>query len=144
MKKSYLEDTLSKKLLLFTGKGGVGKTAIAMATALLCKRHGKRVVFASWSPFDSSNQSLPEENHEIETVHLETLSAFREYALHILKFNKLYDIIFDNPVLKTFVKAAPGLSETVIAGKVWDLYDNGNQDILIIDLPSSGHAFSFF
>src|SRR6185295_6148648 len=71
-------------------------------------------------------------------------SAFREYALHVLKFDRIYQAIFENHVLKTFIQAAPGLSETVIAGKVWDLFEHGKQDLLIVDLPASGHAFSFF
>ena len=38
----------------------------------------------------------------------------------------------------------PGLSDTVIAGKIWDLYDKAEQDTLIVDLPATGHALSFF
>lgn len=140
----FVDDSLSKRLIFFTGKGGVGKTAVAWATALLLKNRGRRVTFASWSPFDSLGRPLPSETHQIHTVHLETLSAFKEYALHILKFDTIYHAVFENTVLRAFIRAAPGLSETVIAGKVWDLYSKAEQDVLIVDLPSSGHALSFF
>lgn len=141
---SYLQDCLSRKLIFFTGKGGVGKTSIALATALLARRHGKRVAFASWSPLDIESPPPSLEREGIEWLPLESSECFREYALKILRFEKVYDTIFENPVLKTFILAAPGLSQTVIAGKIWDLYENGHQDLLIVDLPASGHAYSFF
>jgi anion-transporting ArsA/GET3 family ATPase len=140
----FLNDCLNNRVLFFTGKGGVGKSSVAWATAKLCAKNGKRVTVASWSPFTSQSESALEKIYSIQSIQLDTLSAFREYALKILKFDKIYDAVFDNHVLKTFIRAAPGLSETVIAGKIWDLYTHGEQDILIVDLPASGHAFSFF
>jgi arsenite-transporting ATPase len=35
------------RILLYTGKGGVGKTSIAAATALLCAKHGLRTIVLS-------------------------------------------------------------------------------------------------
>jgi hypothetical protein len=140
----YLEDCLSRRLIFFTGKGGVGKTTLAWATALACRRRGRRVVVASWNPLGSDSIEPPFQSAGIESVHLETLSAFREYTLHLIRFDTLYNAVFDNYVLKTFVMVAPGLSETVIAGKVWDLFQRDTIDLVIVDLPSSGHAVSFF
>lgn len=104
---------------------------------------------AGWDPYshygaESSvgllNQSFP----AIEWLELDTLKAFREYALQIVKFNKVYDMVFENHVLKSFILAAPGLSEAVIGGKLWDIYAKNATDLLIVDLPASGHALSFF
>lgn len=142
----YLEDSLSRKLIFFTGKGGVGKTTLAWATALACARRKRRVVVASWNPIGDAGNPLesPFKAEGIDSVHLETLSAFREYTLQLIKFDRLYDAVFDNHILRTFVMVAPGLSETVIAGKVWDLYEHPDHDLVIVDLPASGHAVSFF
>ncbi|MCB0404625.1 MAG: ArsA family ATPase [Bdellovibrionales bacterium] len=139
---SYLSDCLDKKVIFFTGKGGVGKSSLAWATARLAQNHGKKVATVSWSPFDKETQAPPSPN--IDWVRIETLAAFREYALQIIKFDKLFDMVFDNHVFKTFIKAAPGLAETVAAGKLWDLYEKEIYDLLVVDLPSSGHAVSFF
>lgn len=139
---SYLEDCLKKRIIFFTGKGGVGKSSLAWATAQLLQNNGKRVAVVSWSPFDKETQTPP--SQEIDWVRIETLSAFQEYALQILKIKKIVDAVFDNHVFQTFIKAAPGLPETVAAGKVWDLYRKDIYDVLIVDLPSSGHAISFF
>ena len=142
--RSYLEDCQSRKVIFFTGKGGVGKTTLAWATAVACRREGARITLASWNPFDDVTTPTWANDQGIRWIPLETLSAFREYSLNLLKFEKVYDAVFDNRVLKTFIKAAPGLSETVIAGKIWDLVDKREQDLVIVDLPSSGHAISFF
>jgi anion-transporting ArsA/GET3 family ATPase len=140
---SYIDSCLEKKVIFITGKGGVGKSTLAWATAMACQRKGKRVTVASWNPFDPYAGPLPE-NQGIRWLPLDTLSCFKEYVLHILKFEAIYNTVFDNHVLKSFVRAAPGLAETVIAGKIWDLYHRAEQDLLVVDLPSSGHALSFF
>jgi hypothetical protein len=141
---SYIDDTLRQRVLFVTGKGGVGKSTVAWATALACARRGRRVAVVSWNPLEA--HAAPEEGDRagVKSIHLETLAAFREYAIQILKFETIYHVVFDNHVLKTFIKAAPGLAETVISGKIWDLYDKREQDLLIVDLPASGHAVSFF
>lgn len=141
---AYLEDCLKKKVIFFTGKGGVGKSAAAWATALLCKEAGKRVGMVSWNPLDETAKLPTMSAFQVPWEILDTMGCFKEYTLHILKFEKIFDLVFENHVLQTFVKAMPGLSETVIAGKIWDLIDKEKYEILIIDMPASGHAFSFF
>ena len=142
----YLDDTAAKRLVFFTGKGGVGKSSVAWATALALHRRGLRVRLAAWAPFEDVSVAPPAGVPDAKfPVHsLETLSAFREYALRILRFGALYDTVFDNKILRTFLLAAPGLAETVIAGKIMDLVDRQEQDVLVVDLPASGHAESFF
>ena len=54
------------RVLLFTGKGGVGKTTTAAATAARCAREGKRTIVVSTDPahsladaFDADLGDLP-------------------------------------------------------------------------------------
>ncbi len=141
---SFLADSLKRKLIFFTGKGGVGKTAIAWGTALALSRQKRKVRFVSWNPFETSLEPLALKSFGIHWEQLDAAICFKEYALKTLKFEKILDVIFENKVLKAFIEVAPGLSETVIAGKVWDLFDRGQQDVLIVDLPATGHALSFF
>ena len=140
----FLTDSLKRKVIFFTGKGGVGKTALAWATAVALHRHQKKVRLVSWSPFDQ--ESIPENltSFKIPWERLEPAACFKEYTLKTLKFEKVFDVVFENRILKAFIDVAPGLSETVVAGKVWDLFDRGEQDTLIVDLPATGHAVSFF
>lgn len=137
----YIADTQSRKLVFFTGKGGVGKTTLVWATAAALAETGKKVAVAAWSDTDARPAGFPS---GVEWVHLETMGCFREYVLQVVRFEKLYETIFENRVLRTFVLAAPGLSDTVIAGKLLELYRRGVYDTVLVDLPSSGHALSFF
>ncbi|NDC26158.1 MAG: hypothetical protein EBZ49_18775 [Proteobacteria bacterium] len=144
MKPRYLHTLLEKKVVFFTGKGGVGKSALTSATAVLCQRQGKKVFLVSWNPFDTHARSFPYSSLGIEHLVLDGPSCFKEYVLGILKFEKIYDLIFENNVFQTFIAASPGLAETVIAGKIWDLMDKNPQALILVDLPASGHAFTFF
>lgn len=144
MSASYLETILRKKVVFFTGKGGVGKSALASATALACQKKSKPVFLVSWNPFDVKARSLPYESLGIQHFVLESTQCFREYALTILKFESLVNLIVGNKVVGKFISAAPGLSEAVIAGKIWDLTTHTTDALVLVDLPSSGHAYSFF
>ena len=46
------------RLVLFTGKGGVGKTSVAAATALRCARLGHRTLVMSTDPAHSLGDSF--------------------------------------------------------------------------------------
>lgn len=141
----FLDDTLKRKIIFFTGKGGVGKSTLCYATALACRAAGRKPLVAVWDPFDSAPGTHPLDVLGVERLRLEPLSCFREYALLTLKFEKIYDAVFDNQVLKAFIRTTPGVADGVIAGKIWDIATRNDQyDTILVDLPSTGHAFSFF
>ncbi|HCL3894032.1 TPA: TRC40/GET3/ArsA family transport-energizing ATPase, partial [Pseudomonas aeruginosa] len=65
------------RFLFFTGKGGVGKTSIACATALELSRKGKRVLLVSTDPASNVGQvfGLRIGNHITAVPAVENLSA---------------------------------------------------------------------
>ena len=122
----------------------MGKSALASATALLCQRKNKKVFLVSWNPFDVRARILPFETLGIHHLVLDGPQCFKEYAMGIFKFEKVVETLVQNKVVTTFIQAAPGLSEAVIAGKIWDLTQKNPDAIVLVDLPATGHAFSFF
>src|SRR5256885_7572850 len=54
-------DPLAPRTILYTGKGGVGKTSVAAATARRCADHGMRTVVLSTDPAHSLSDSLETE-----------------------------------------------------------------------------------
>ncbi len=140
---SYIEDCLKRRVIFFTGKGGVGKSSVAWATALACQQAGAKVRLASWAPF---TEAAPPDwvTSRVAWEKLETLSCFKEYVLKHFRVEPLYGLVFENKIFRSFVLAAPGLAETVVAGKIWDMVHSREQDVLIVDLPASGHSVSFF
>ena len=113
----YLSDSLNRKVIFFTGKGGVGKSTLAWATALACHRQGKKVAIVGWQPLGKEEAPPVARELGMDWLGLETLAAFREYALGIIKFQKIYDSVLDNKILRTFVLAAPGLADAVEIGR---------------------------
>jgi anion-transporting ArsA/GET3 family ATPase len=75
--------------------------------------------------------------------------AMREYALMVLKFKTVYKAVFENRVVRYFLRFIPSLQELVMLGKI--LYhvqerrpDGGwRYDCIVMDAPATGHALSF-
>src|SRR5882762_5281418 len=81
-------DLLDRRLLFFTGKGGVGKSTVTAATALLAAEHGKRVLLVE---VDAKNNLTalfehapvgfePRQVHPgIYAMQMDTEASLREY-----------------------------------------------------------------
>lgn len=138
---SITEDSITKRLIFVTGKGGVGKTSFAWGLAQSLASQGRSVAVINWGIRENQDTH---DNPQITKITLDAAECFHEYIMRYLKFEKIFETVFDNPVLKTFVRVAPGLSDTMIAGKIWDLFESRQYDHCIVDLPASGHALSFF
>lgn len=145
---------LDHRLLVVTGKGGVGKSTIATALALLAARRGRRVLVcevnaqervapllgASPAGFET-RQALP----NLFTANVTPAEAMREYGLMTLRFKTLYDAVFENRVVRYFLRAVPSLSELVMLGKVLhevrtEEHGRPRWDLVVLDAPATGHA----
>jgi len=145
---------LDKRLLLVTGKGGVGKSSVAAALALLAVRRGKRVLVCEVNaqervaPLLGAAPSGPvagEAAPRLFTVNVTPREAMREYGLMVLKFRTIYEVVFENRVVRYFLKFLPSLAELVMLGKI--LFEvratEGGRprwDLVVVDAPATGHA----
>jgi anion-transporting ArsA/GET3 family ATPase len=71
--------------------------------------------------------------------------CLREYVLHYLKVPKLYDIFFQNKVMKAFLNAAPALAELSLLGKLTSHLrgiKDSEYDVYVVDCFSTGHALA--
>lgn len=143
-----------KKLIFVTGKGGVGKSALAAAIALKEARTGRRVCLAElghesfYESFFETRGITYEPSEVIPQVHISLLSpeeCLREYILHFLKVPKLYEIFFQNKVMKAFINAAPALPELTILGKLTSEIRGvfpSDYEVWVVDCFSTGHAMA--
>jgi len=137
------------RVILFTGKGGVGKTSVAAATAVRCAKAGYRTVVMSTDPAHSLGDSFDIElgpnaekvgenlwAHEISALH-EMQRHWRrlhEYAVEVFATQGLDEVIAEE------VANPPGMDE--IASLMWIKHytQKGEHDVLIVDCAPTGET----
>jgi len=155
-----LLDTLfSRRLLLLTGKGGVGKSVVGAALAVAARDRGKRVLLVEVAaPVEAARLlgAHPSQGRETEplpglfTVNLDPAAVMDEYVRHVVKLEMLTRRILDSPIYRRFFAAAPGLKELMVLGKVMVLEEARARfshkplwDLVIVDAPATGHGLAF-
>ncbi len=145
---------LDHRLLVVTGKGGVGKSTISAALALLGARRGKRVLVCEVNTQERIAPLLgaPPSGGEpreaapgVFTVDVTPRDAMREYGIMVLKFRSIYDAVFENRLVRYFLRAIPSLAELVMLGKILHevrVEEGGRPrwDLVVLDAPATGHA----
>ena len=149
---------LDRRLLIVSGKGGVGKSTLAAALALASARAGKRTLVCEVNTRERVSQllgreeagaqvSLLEEN--LWGVDVRPQEAMREYALMVLRFKSVYRAVFENRLVRYFLRFVPSLQELVILGKILYHVQERQADgrwrfeVVVMDAPATGHAISF-
>ncbi len=146
----------TRRVVIVSGKGGVGKTTVSVALSLAAARRGLRVLLCETQGAKRVPAIFGRPSKGYEPTHvatnLHTLSitpaaAIEEYALLQLHFNRLYKMVFRNRIMGPFVDAVPGLHDVVQLGKVWfaerDM-ENGRPrwDLVVVDAPATGHGLT--
>lgn len=145
-------------LLIFAGKGGVGKTTLACATALhLAKRSSdRRVLLVSTGPSHSLSSCLdmPIDSQPqyvlpgVTAIEIDSEAEFaalkRQYAGDIETFletlSSNFDLAFDGEVLERMLDLSPpGLDEVMGLTRVMALLASGEFDLLVLDSAATGH-----
>jgi hypothetical protein len=140
---------LDRRFLVVTGKGGVGKSTVSAAVALAAARRGKRVLLCEANAQERiapllgappSGTSVHEIAPGISSVNVTPHEAMREYGLMVLKFRTIYDAVFENRVVRHFLRVVPSLAELVVLGKVLHEVRSKRWDLVVLDAPATGHA----
>lgn len=144
------------RLRFVTGKGGVGKTvtaaAIAVAearagrTALLAELNGRDRV-ASLLEVEPAGAQLREALERVYVVDMNPQAAMREYVLLTLRFEAVYKAVFENLMVRRFLRLIPSLGELVMLGKIWfheqeQVGSRPRFDVIVVDAPATGHALT--
>jgi anion-transporting ArsA/GET3 family ATPase len=148
---------LDKRLIVVTGKGGVGKTTVAAALGLIAARSGKRTVIcevaeqeriAGLFGADESGHEERELAPGLHSISVDPERAKEEWLRYQLKSGTLAGVLGGSSLFRYLSAAAPGLSELVTIGKVWDLAQLERRtggsvfDLAIVDAPATGHGIA--
>jgi arsenite-transporting ATPase len=130
------------RIIVHTGKGGVGKTSISAATALRCAEMGLRTVVISTDTAHSLSDSLdvkigPEPVKIMDNLWAQEVDArysmdkywgrIQKYMLSVLNQRQVNEIVAEE------VTILPGLEEGAHLLWINKFVEDGNHDVLIVD-----------
>jgi arsenite-transporting ATPase len=148
----YLNQHPRLKYLFFGGKGGVGKTALAGATALALAEKGRRTLLASTNPVHSLSGLLETSVYGAPTAVVENLWAYeidtketierskKEIREKIQWFLKFADI---GTKADDFVESAtmnPAFEESAMFENMVDLMLKDDYDVFVFDTAPTANA----
>jgi arsenite-transporting ATPase len=155
-----------KRLVIFGGKGGVGKTTAATSYALALAKRDKsaRVLVFSTDPAHSLSDSFGEAVGELkrgvaglvnlDAMEIDPAARFEELKERYRKwadelFESLtggsrWEVQFDREAMRELVALAPpGIDEIAALSTVSDLVDEGTYTTIVLDTAPTGHLLRF-
>jgi anion-transporting ArsA/GET3 family ATPase len=154
-----LDELLSRRVVVLSGKGGVGKSVVGAALALAARDRGKRVLLVEVAaPLEAARLlgGPPSGGRETEvlpglfTVNLDPSTVIDEYVRHVVKLEVLARRILESTIYRRFFAAAPGLKELMVLGKIMVLEEARARfshrplyDLIVVDAPATGHGLAF-
>lgn len=149
-----MANLLDKRLLFLTGKGGVGKTTTSAAIARLAAERGKRVLVCEIDTEPYMGRLFGEHAigfeptrvaQNIYAASLIGMECMRKFVARFVPGRRVADLIMKNRVARIFFEAAPSVMEAVIFDEIAALATAHKPafDLVIVDLPASGHAVTF-
>lgn len=139
------------RIILFTGKGGVGKTTTAAATAIQCAKHGKKTLVISTDPAHSLSDAMdmdltPEPTEIYQNLWCMEFDVYysmkkywgnmKEMVRAIFKFQGVDNVIADE------LSVLPGMEEGAAFLWIEKFYREKMFDVIVIDSAPTGETLT--
>jgi anion-transporting ArsA/GET3 family ATPase len=138
-----------KKLYIFTGKGGVGKTTLAFSFAKSLQLKNKKVKYVYFKTGSLGENTKTEEQGEelakqmqVDCIALELEECSRGYISKKMKSETIGKWVVKTPFFRALINMIPGFNYLIYLGRVLEYIHSDPELIVIMDSPSSGHALT--
>jgi arsenite-transporting ATPase len=135
------------RIILFTGKGGVGKTSISAATALRSAQLGHRTMVVSTDPAHSLGDSFdlkigPEPVQLAENLWAQEIDLLHQMSQHWGTVQQYLAALFswrgmDNMMAEE-ASILPGMEELASLLQIGHLAESGLYDVIVVDMAPTG------
>lgn len=139
------------RIILFTGKGGVGKTTTAAATAIQCAKQGKKTLVISTDPAHSLSDAMDmdlapepiEVGENLWCMEFDVYYSMKKYwgnmkemMRAIFKFQGVDNVIADE------LSVLPGMEEGAAFLWLEKFYRENTFDVIVIDSAPTGETLT--
>lgn len=146
----------SKKIEIFSGTGGVGKTTMATSRALSLAQEGKRILLITIDPAKRLKEvmGMTDENAGIVMTLKDPILLEKNYEIDVLLMSPDKTIekmarktkspeILKNRILKILTRPYGGLNEILSVVELEDHFEQGIYDTIVLDTPPGSHFLDF-
>ena len=139
------------RIILFTGKGGVGKTTVAAATAIKAAKSGLKTLIISTDPAHSLSDALaynlgPEPMEVVKNLFGQELDVYYSMQKYWQNIRELMLTVFRwhgvERVLAEEMSALPGMEEASAFLWIEKYYSEKTFDLIIIDSAPTGETLT--
>jgi len=140
------------RLLLYTGKGGTGKTVSSCASALACAEHGYKTLLISADPAhtlgDAFAQSIGDEvtsvNDHLDALQIDPVNEMSKQYEQLLSYMaSLFSSRGVDETLAYEIAMLPGMTQLFSMLKIEEISQQGSYDVVVLDMMASGEALRY-
>jgi anion-transporting ArsA/GET3 family ATPase len=145
-----------RRMVICAGSGGVGKTTTAAAVALGLAERGAKVAVVTIDPARRLANALgldelSNEPHRVEVeasgelwaMMLDAKRTFDQLIEHLAPDARTRDEVFANRIYQQLSSAVAGSQEFTAIAKLYELDQEGDFDVLVLDTPPARNALDF-
>ncbi len=149
-----------RRLLIISGKGGVGKSTLITALGLIAAAQGIETLICEMGENEkiapqfgcgaSSFRETPLGVPHLSSIYLDPQESFNDYVRSSLRFETLWRPVIESRLIRAFIQAGPGFKELMTLNKIVDLeraVDHRGQPkygLILLDAPATGHGLTLF